>query len=152
MKRMTLGKMAAAVACCRAWWCRRRRWQPNRWPSIASAPGAMDVALRPGGMLVGQVVDPQGARPGRSSWCRFNTPTMKSFAPRPMQTACLPPRGLRGGQYQILTDDGISVCRLWAPDTAPPAARPAALWFPATTWFADSGVTPPARCTNGSVG
>jgi hypothetical protein len=36
-------------------------------------------------------------------------------------------RGLRGGQYQLLTDDGVSLCRLWAPDTAPPAAHPAVL-------------------------
>jgi hypothetical protein len=36
-------------------------------------------------------------------------------------------KGLRGGQYQLSTDEGTSVCRLWAPETAPPAARPAAL-------------------------
>ena len=36
-------------------------------------------------------------------------------------------KGLRGGQYELLTDDGVSACRLWAADTAPPAARPAAL-------------------------
>jgi hypothetical protein len=36
-------------------------------------------------------------------------------------------QGLRGGQYKINTVEGSSECRLWAADTAPPSARPAAL-------------------------
>ena len=35
--------------------------------------------------------------------------------------------GLRGGTYFIGAGQTTSVCRLWAPNTAPPSARPGAL-------------------------
>jgi hypothetical protein len=85
-----------------------------------------DVALRPGGLLLGQVVDQQGvAKPDAVvsvqyadyEVVRTTTDANGVFAAQ----------GLRGGQYQLVTKDGFSMCRLWAPDTAPPAARPAAL-------------------------
>ncbi len=98
-------------------------------PSVMAAeatPVAKDVALRPGGVLVGQVVNQQGtAQTGSvvSIWqnerevVRTNTDKNGIFAAQ----------GLRGGQYQILTPEGHSFCRLWAADTAPPAASDSAV-------------------------
>jgi hypothetical protein len=96
-------------------------------PSVlADGPivGAKDVALRPGGVLVGQVVDQQGtARPGfvvsilqgGRAVVSTSTDTNGIFAAQ----------GLRGGQYQLVTENGQSFCRLWAANTAPPVASDA---------------------------
>lgn len=119
MKRNSLGTMAAAVACLGI------IVPPSAFagPPVASSP---DVALRSGGMLVGQVVDTQGVakanalvsvRQGEHEVVRTRTDENGVFAAQ----------GLRGGTYQLLTQDGSCACRLWAADTAPPAARPAAL-------------------------
>jgi hypothetical protein len=88
--------------------------------------GGSDIALREGGMLVGQVVDAQGV-------AQANSPVSIRFANHEVVRATtdkngmFAAKGLRGGQYQLLTQDGVSVCRLWAADTAPPSARSAAL-------------------------
>jgi hypothetical protein len=85
-----------------------------------------DVALRPGGLLVGQVVDQQGAT-------KAGTVVSVKYADHEVvrtttdANGVFAAQGLRGGQYQLVTSEGISVCRLWAPNTAPPSARPAAL-------------------------
>jgi hypothetical protein len=85
-----------------------------------------DVALRHGGVLVGQVVDQQGAaKAGALVSVQYaNHEVVRTTSDA---NGVFAAQGLRGGQYQLVTEDGISVCRLWAPDTAPPAARPAAL-------------------------
>jgi hypothetical protein len=99
---------------------------PTAGLSAPAGTGNDDVALRDGGVLVGQVVNPQGLakaganisiRQGNHEVVRTTSDANGVFAAK----------GLRGGQYEILTDEGIRTCRLWAPNTAPPAARPAAL-------------------------
>jgi hypothetical protein len=119
MKRSSLGTMAAAAACL------SMLLPPTAFAASPIAP-ANDVALRAGGLLVGQVVDTQGVakagavvsiRQGENEVVRTTTDANGMFAAK----------GLRGGQYQLQTEDGSSSCRLWATDTAPPAARPAAL-------------------------
>jgi len=77
-------------------------------------------------LLVGQVVDSQGViKPG--------VPVSIQFAGKEVVTTTtdsngiFAARGLRGGQYQLMTSQGGSVCRFWAPETAPPSAKPAAL-------------------------
>jgi hypothetical protein len=96
--------------------------------AFAAAPVAQngDVALRAGGLLVGQVVDTQGVakagttvsiRQGDQEVVQTTTDANGMFAAQ----------GLRGGNYQLVTENGSTPCRLWAADTAPPAARPAAL-------------------------
>lgn len=114
MKRTRFQTTLAAVACV-----------GMTLPQVALAvqPGAApaDVALRPGGMLVGQVVDPQGVvqanktisiQYGQDEVVRTTTDANGVFAAQ----------GLRGGQYQINTESGQGFYRLWAENTAPPAA------------------------------
>jgi hypothetical protein len=89
------------------------------------APIFTDIALQEGGLLVGNVVDQQGvAQPATevaihyrdAEIARTVTDEHGSFAVQ----------GLRGGQYQLATNQGVSVVRAWTADTAPPAARPLA--------------------------
>ena len=80
-----------------------------------------DVALSADGVLVGQVVNAQGAalhqvpvsiaQDGREV-IRVVTDAKGEFAVR----------GLRGGVYQITTPGRQGTYRVWAPRTAPPAA------------------------------
>jgi hypothetical protein len=96
--------------------------------TIFAAPtaGNCDVALREGGVLVGQVVNQQGV-------AQANTNVSVRYANHEVvrtttdENGVFAAKGLRGGQYQLTTDNGVSTCRLWAADTAPPSAKPAAL-------------------------
>jgi hypothetical protein len=119
MKRNWLGTVAAAVASI-------GMVLPTAGLAAPAVTGNDDVALREGGVLLGQVVNQQGQamananvsiRYANHEVVRTTTDVNGVFAAK----------GLRGGQYDILTDEGIRTCRLWAADTAPPAARPAAL-------------------------
>jgi hypothetical protein len=119
MKLESIGKIGAAIACFGI-------VMPTAGLAASPTSSNVDVALRPGGVLVGQVVNQQGAarpnatvsvRSGNFEVVRTTTDAEGVFAAK----------GLRGGQYEILTVDGSRTCRLWAADTAPPAAREAAL-------------------------
>ncbi|MEO1498851.1 MAG: carboxypeptidase-like regulatory domain-containing protein [Planctomycetota bacterium] len=97
--------------------------------AFAAAPasaGAADVALRSGGVFVGKVVDAQGIpmateavslqQAGREV-ARTTTDASGAFAAQ----------GLRAGEYQVVAGGGVASFRLWAPETAPPAANTEAL-------------------------
>jgi hypothetical protein len=122
---MRLGTMAAAVACS-GMILPPAALATEPAAVVAPAATAVDVALRPGGMLVGQVVDPQGA-PQIGKVVSIQYANFEVVRTTTDANGVFAARGLRGGQYQILTDNGICACRLWAENTAPPAARPAAL-------------------------
>ncbi len=94
--------------------------------SGAEVPTSSDIALREGGLLVGQVVNSQGN-------AVVNAPVSIRYANHEVvrtasdERGVFAARGLRGGQYELLTEQGSSTCRLWAADTAPPSAKPSAL-------------------------
>ena len=100
----------------------------NPWPSgntnIAdlSRPVITDIVLGENGTARGQVVDAQGvAVPGSS--------VVLSRADQELARVAADGRGnfrvsgLRGGVYRISSGQGGGTFRLWAPGTAPPAAR-----------------------------
>jgi hypothetical protein len=121
MKFQRLGSIASTIACI-------GMSLPMSAMAATPAPAAVnsDVALRTGGLLVGQVVDQQGV-------AKAGTPVSVQFAGKEVVSTTtdangvFAAKGLRGGQYQLITPQGASPCRLWAADTAPPSARPAAL-------------------------
>jgi hypothetical protein len=84
-----------------------------------------DVALQQGGTLVGNVVDQQGiAQPGTEVMVRQRDAEIgRTMTDKNGNFAV---QGLRGGQYELATSQGVSVVRAWSPETAPPAARPLA--------------------------
>ncbi len=94
-------------------------------PTDRESP-VIDIALGDGGVLLGRVVDAQGAavsgttvslQQGGQEVKRTQTDDQGRFAVT----------GLRGGVSQIVTAQGGGVLRLWASQTAPPSAEHAAL-------------------------
>jgi hypothetical protein len=81
-----------------------------------------DVALQEGGVLVGQVVDPQGA-------VKANVPVSVSqegqvvVETKSGADGYFAVKGLRGGVHQVAAAEGQGVYRLWVAGTAPPAAQ-----------------------------
>ncbi len=86
----------------------------------------VDVALRDGGVLIGQVYNAEGA-------VRAGVPlVIRDRAGRDVQVktdalGVFAVNDLRGGVYQIRVGTTVAVYRLWAPGTAPPAARSGAV-------------------------
>lgn len=121
MKTRFLQQTAAALACA-------GMLLPQ---SVLAAPASLgpaprDIALRTGGVMVGQVVDVQGKALadsevamyfGQAEVVRTKTDANGVFAAK----------GLRGGEYTVVAGGGQVAYRLWAPGTAPPAASNGAL-------------------------
>ena len=90
------------------------------------ASGVIDVSLRDGGVLVGQVLDPQGAaKAGMPVW--LNADQKQPAVSMTDQNGMFAFGGLRGGVYQLMTIEGHGIYRAWAPGTAPPSAKPGVL-------------------------
>jgi len=100
--------------------------QPILAADSAQASPVTDVALRDGGVLIGQVVYQQGA-------ALAGVPVSIRSADRELAVAksrtdgYFAFKGLRGGVYQLVAAKGHGVYRVWAPGTAPPAAQQGAL-------------------------
>jgi len=98
---------------------------PATLPQAAVADrtsAALDVELLPGGVLRGQVIDVEGiARQGmlvtlHRSGRRIATAVTD-------RTGSFAIAGVRGGRYEITAGQVFGGYRIWAPSTAPPAAR-----------------------------
>ncbi len=99
-------------------------------PLFAADPprgsAAADVALRDGGVLVGQVVSAQGTGvSGVPLTLRNQGKTMLTTTTG--KEGYFAVKGLRGGVYQLVAQDGHGVYRLWTRGTAPPAAKEGAV-------------------------
>lgn len=94
--------------------------------ATTSMPVVTDVALGEGGTLVGQVVDQQGQAVA-------NTPVIIHQQEQEVASTATDANGqfrvsgLHGGVYQVSAAQGTAVYRLWAPQTAPPAAQASAM-------------------------
>lgn len=86
----------------------------------------VDVALQEGGVLMGQVVDPQGV-PLKNVPVLLRNQKQEITVIKTGPDGYFSMRGLRGGTYQLTAARGHGVYRLWVPGTAPPAARHGAL-------------------------
>lgn len=89
-------------------------------------PQPNDVALRPGGLVVGKVVDQQGV-PQAAALVSIQRDQQEVVRTTTDQNGVFAAQGLRGGQYQVVTEQGQGIYRFWAPNTAPPAAQQAAI-------------------------
>ena len=87
---------------------------------------AVDVALRDGGILVGQAVDTTGnplSEVPVSVW-QSDREVAKAAT---NQAGWFVVKGLQNGTYQIVAGPAGGVYQLWTPNTAPPSARQSAL-------------------------
>ncbi len=101
-------------------------FEPLPVPAKPAPITISDLALGEGGMLRGQVVDPQGLPLASVAVAVAQQERVVATA-RTDQNGHFAIRGLPGGVYQVSAAEGEAVYRLWAPYTAPPAAQPAAL-------------------------
>jgi hypothetical protein len=95
-------------------------------PQAPQAPVVVDVRLREGGVLLGQVVDGQGTaqagapvmlRSGGKDLVTANTDQLGLFAFR----------DLKQGVYQVASGKSVHNFRVWTAQTAPPVAQDGAL-------------------------
>lgn len=93
---------------------------------VKQSPVVVDVALGQGGVLLGQVIDPNGT-------VKANVPVSLSLGDRELAKAKTDTNGyfafsgLRGGVYQVVAAKGVAAYRAWAERTAPPTAEKGAL-------------------------
>jgi hypothetical protein len=100
-----------------AWGEAIRRPQPTEPRRLAQ-----DVALQAGGLLTGQVLDSDGkAKSGVDISLKQMGKTIAHTASDPNGEFQF--SSVKAGVYQIETAHGGGVYRLWAPQTAPPAAQ-----------------------------
>ena len=81
----------------------------------------IDIQLQHQGTLQGHVVDSQG-RPVDTHVAILKNGNLVSRTTTD-QRGAFSITGLRGGVFQIKTQRGVGVYRLWTPNTAPPMAR-----------------------------
>jgi hypothetical protein len=80
-----------------------------------------DIALAPGGLLAGEVLDAQ-RRPLPNAEVAVLAGDTTVVATHTDAHGMFAVTGLRGGVHQVRTPLGSQVCRLWAVGTAPPCA------------------------------
>ena len=121
MKIQVAQRLAAAVACVGM----------LAQPALATSPvvtksTVADVALAEGGLFSGKVVNAQGA-PLAKSEVSLRQAGVEVAAAKTNEEGVFAVQGLRGGLYQVVSEGGAVSYRLWAPNTAPPAANQSAL-------------------------
>ena len=90
--------------------------------AMRQSPAAIhDVALRPGGLLVGQIVD-ETMQPMRGVPLAIQIDGKTAATTSTDANGVFAVAGLRGGMHQVVTGDTTKICRLWSPGTAPPRA------------------------------
>ncbi len=89
--------------------------------AMGANPVVSDVALAPGGTLIGQVVDTQGVSvPNVEVMVR--QPGRKMVTTVSDRSGRFAVSGLRGGPCQVIAANSQHVFRLWTVSTAPPSA------------------------------
>jgi hypothetical protein len=89
-------------------------------PLAAAKP--TDIAMQDGGVLVGQVVNPDGS-PVAGVPVSFRQNDKDWVGPKTGPDGVFAVKGLRGGVYQVAAAEGRRTCRVWALGTAPPKAQ-----------------------------
>ncbi|HUT91814.1 MAG TPA: carboxypeptidase-like regulatory domain-containing protein [Thermoguttaceae bacterium] len=95
-------------------------------PSAKKAPVIVDVALRDGGVLVGQVLHVQGS-PLTDVPVVLRSGDRQLGVSKTDEAGLFAFRGVRSGVYQVVAAERQGTYRLWPQKTAPPSAKPGAL-------------------------
>lgn len=100
-----------------------------------------DVELRPGGVLVGQVVSESGIGIAGAKVTLTDGQRPRQAKTDPMGWFQI--SSLRGGAYQFQADGQTQLLRLWSPGTAPPVASQGVLVTPPSDVFRGQRVLSP---------
>jgi hypothetical protein len=87
-----------------------------------AAPMVLDVALAEGGLLLGQVVDPQG-QPVADAPVAVLYQGKEVAKTTSDATGNFAVSGLKGGAHVVQSGEHGGICRMWSPQTAPPSAN-----------------------------
>ena len=87
------------------------------------APQIADVALRDGGVLVGQMVNGQNAPQSGVRVSLQDVQNREVAAAVTDHQGSFAISGVRGGVYQVVTSQSRQVYRVWSPGIAPPSAQ-----------------------------
>lgn len=88
----------------------------------------LDIELKPTGLLTGTVLDPQGS-PLAARQIQLLSGAKPLVTATTNEQGQFAIRGVQPGIYSIATGTDVAVFRVWAPNTAPPAARPQAVLY-----------------------
>ncbi len=91
-------------------------------PRVVQTSRIADVALNSAGTLHGQVLDAQGIPQANIKVALARNDQRATHVTTDAAGAFVV-AGLTAGVYEIRTEHGSSVCRVWAPRTAPPSAQ-----------------------------
>ena len=92
----------------------------------APEPAVTDVALGPGGVLLGQVVDQRGTALTKVPVALRDQANVIANTETDQQ-GYFAVRGLKSGVYQVVAAEGQGTFRVWAAEIAPPSAQQGAL-------------------------
>ncbi len=95
-------------------------------PQQPSASDIADVAIQAGGVLIAQEYTAEGT-PHAGTTVTIQKQGRQLVQATTDANGMLAVSGLQGGVYQLAVGQTVGSYRLWAPDTAPPAAKPGAL-------------------------
>jgi hypothetical protein len=110
-----------------------------------TAPAVADIALAEGGVFTGKVVNAQGA-PLASATVSLQQAGLEIANTVTNEEGVFAVQGVRGGLYQVVSEGGVVSYRLWAPNTAPPAANQSALIVTGDAILAGQQCCPPNNC------
>ncbi len=91
--------------------------------NVLPPPQIADVALRDGGVLVGQMVNGQNAPLSGVRVSLQDTQNREVAAAVTDGQGSFAISGVRGGLYQVVTPQSRQVYRVWSPGMAPPSAQ-----------------------------
>lgn len=95
--------------------------QPAGGLVSGSAAGIVDVRLGERGLLRGTVLDAAG-QPVAARPVVLQSPEGAMFSAQTDAAGGFAFHGVRGGVHRLLTGEGGTICRVWMPAAAPPAA------------------------------
>ncbi len=93
---------------------------------VKREPVVIDVALQEGGLLLGQVVNPQGA-PLSKTAVSLQENGREIAVTQTNKQGYFAVRGLRGRVYQVVAAEAHGTFRTWNPGAAPPTSQHGAL-------------------------
>jgi hypothetical protein len=119
---------------------------------MAAEPVVTDVALADGGILQGQVIQPQTGLAMANTPVTLRTQDQVVAVTTTGSDGRFVIQGVRGGVHQLAAGDGQGAYRFWSPGTAPPSAKTSATVYTQTVSENSNPNVPVALTQHGGKG